>query len=457
MNKYNSTLAEKDVQFQLHPYTDARVHQKFGPLIIERGEGVYVFDDQGKRYIEAMSGLWSVALGFSNQRLIEAAERQLRTLPFYHLFSHKSHSPSIELSEKLIDLAPVPMSKVFLTNSGSEANDTVVKLLWYRNNAIGKPDKKKFISRRNAYHGVTVASASLTGLPPNQRGFDIPLPGFHHVSCPHHYRYAQAGETEEQFADRLADELERTILREGSETIAAFYGEPLMGAGGVIVPPRTYWEKIQAVCRKHDILIVADEVICGFGRTGKMFGCETFGITPDVMVVSKQLSSSYQPIAAVLVNDAVFDGIADQSHTFGTLGHGFTGTGHPVASAVALENLRIIEEECLVQHAAEMGGLLQAGLAKFTSHPIVGEVRGCGLIAAVELVGDRHTKAPMEVVGKLGRHLAGRAQEHGMITRAMGDSIAFCPPLISTKEDIQLVLNIFDHALEDTARWSGIA
>lgn len=456
MLKFNSSMADKDVKYQLHPYTDARLHQEIGPLIIERGEGVYVFDDQGKRYIEAMSGLWSVALGFSNQRLIEAAERQLRTLPFYHLFSHKSHSSSIELSEKLIELSPAPMSKVFLTNSGSEANDTVVKLLWYRNNAIGKPEKKKFISRRNAYHGITVASASLTGLPPNQRGFDVPLPGFYHVSCPHHYRYAQDGETEEQFADRLADELESLILREGPETIAAFYGEPLMGAGGVIVPPRTYWDKIQAVCRKYDILIVADEVICGFGRTGHMFGCETFGITPDVIVVSKQLSSSYQPIAAVLVNDTVFEGIADQSHAFGTLGHGFTGTGHPVASAVALENVKIIEEERLVEHAAQMGEFLQAGLAQFASHPLVGEVRGQGLIAAVELVADRNTKAPLEVVGKLGRYLAGRAQEHGMITRAMGDSIAFCPPLISTKEEVQLVLDIFGRALDDTARWSGL-
>ena len=457
MNANHLDLAKKDVQYQLHPYTDARLHQEAGPLVIERGEGVYVFDNKGKRYIEAMSGLWSAALGFSNQRLIAAAERQLRTLPFYHLFTHKAHAPSIELSEKLIELAPVPMSKVFFTNSGSEANDTVIKLLWYRNNAIGKPEKKKFISRRNAYHGVTVASASLTGLQPNQRGFDLPLPGFYHVSCPRHYRNAQPGETEEQFADRLAEELECVISREGAETIAAFYAEPMMGAGGVIVPPRTYWEKVQRVCRKHDILIVADEVICGFGRTGQMFGSQTFDIKPDVMVVSKQLSSSYQPIAAVLINDDVYEGIADQSHSFGVLGHGYTGTGHPVAAAVALENLKIIEEEGLVQHAAEMGEVLRGGLAEFSDHPLVGEVRGKGLIAAVELVADKNTKAPLEAVGKLGKHLAGRAQQHGMITRAMGDSIAFCPPLISSKEDIQLVLDIFSRSLDDTARWAGLA
>ncbi|MCO6056712.1 aspartate aminotransferase family protein [Pseudomonas sp. MOB-449] len=453
MNQPKPSLVEKDVQHQLHPYTDARLHQEVGPLIIERGEGVYVFDDQGKRYVEAMSGLWSVALGFSNERLIKAAEQQLRKLPFYHLFSHKAHAPSIELADKLIALAPVPMSKVFFTNSGSEANDTVVKMIWYRNNAIGKPDKKKFISRLNAYHGITTVSASLTGLPANQRGFDVPLPGFLHVGCPHHYRYARPGETEEQFADRLAAELEGIILREGPETIAAFYGEPLMGAGGVIVPPRTYWDKIQAVCRKYDILIVADEVICGFGRTGRMFGSETFGIEPDVMVVSKQLSSSYQPIAAILINEEVFNGIADQSHAFGTLGHGFTASGHPVATAVALENIRIIQEERLVEHAAEMGELLQAGLSGFADHPLVGEVRGRGLIAAVELVADRGSKAPMDSVGKLGRYLAGRAQEHGMITRAMGDSIAFCPPLVSTRGEIGLVLDTFGRALDDTGRW----
>ncbi|MNQ20104.1 L-Lysine-8-amino-7-oxononanoate aminotransferase [compost metagenome] len=342
---------------------------------------------------------------------------------------------------------------MFFTNSGSEANDTVVKMVWYLNNALGKPAKKKFISRVNGYHGITVASASLTGLPGNQRGFDLPLPGFLHVGCPHHYRHAQPGESEEQFADRLAAELEQKILAEGAETIAAFIGEPLMGAGGVIVPPRTYWEKIQRVCRRHDILVIADEVICGFGRTGQMFGSQTFGIQPDIMVLSKQLSSSYQPIAAILINDRVFQGIADQSQSLGTLGHGFTGSGHPVATAVALENLKIIEEECLVEHAAQMGQLLHAGLQQFADHPLVGEVRGCGLIAAVELVGDRASKAPYQSLGTLGRHMAARAQEHGMITRAMGDAVAFCPPLIVSEAEIGLILQRFARALDDTSQW----
>ncbi|WP_439861822.1 aspartate aminotransferase family protein [Pseudomonas sp. MBLB4136] len=455
MNQPLSSLPEKDIQYQLHPYTNARLHQEVGPLIIERGEGIYVYDDQGKAYIEAMAGLWSAALGFSNQRLIKAAEQQLNTLPFYHLFSHKSHRPSIELAERLIEMAPVPMSKVFFTNSGSEANDTVVKMVWYLNNALGKPDKKKFISRVNGYHGITVVSASLTGLPGNQRGFDLPLPGFLHVGCPHHYRFAQPGESEEQFADRLAAELEQRILTEGADTIAAFIGEPLMGAGGVIVPPRTYWEKIQKVCRKYDILVVADEVICGFGRTGQMFGSQTFGIQPDIMVVSKQLSSSYQPIAAILINDKVFQGIADQTQSLGTLGHGFTGSGHPVATAVALENLKVIEENNLVEHAAQMGQLLRTGLQDFADHPLVGEIRGCGLIAAVELVGDRATKAPHQTLGTLGRYMAGRAQEHGMITRAMGDAVAFCPPLIVNEQEVGLILDRFARALDDTTQWVG--
>jgi 4-aminobutyrate--pyruvate transaminase len=453
MNNANLTLAQKDIKNHFHPYTDARQHEAAGPLIIERGEGIHVYDDQGKKYIEAMSGLWSVALGFSNQSLIEAAEKQLRKLPFYHLFTSKAHSPSIELAEKLIDISPVPMSKVFFTNSGSEANDTVVKLLWYCNNALGKSTKKTFISRINAYHGITAVSASLTGLPANQRGFDVPLPGFLHVSCPHFYRYGNPGETEEQFADRLAQELDDLIVREGAETIAAFYAEPLMGAGGVIVPPRTYWEKVQKVCRKHDVLIVADEVICGFGRTGNMFGCETFGIEPDVMVLSKQLSSSYQPIAAIMINDLVYQGVADQSHAFGTFGHGFTGSGHPVAAAVALENVKIIQEDSLVQHAANMGEILRGGLERFTGHPLVGEVRGIGLIAAVELVADKETKAPFGTVGRLGRFLASRAQELGMIVRSMGDSIAFCPPLISTEKDIRDILECFEKSLEDTWHW----
>lgn len=448
-----SSLAQRDVRSQLHPYTDARAHLERGPLVIEHGDGVFVIDENGKRYLEGMAGLWSVALGFSNERLIQAAERQLRKLPFYHQFSHKAHAPSIELAEMLIDMAPVPMSKVFFTNSGSEANDTAIKLVWYYNNAKGRSLKKKFIGRHNAYHGITLASASLTGLPANQRGFDVPLPGFLHVGCPNHYRNALPGESEEQFADRLAAELDATIRREGPETVAAFIGEPLMGAGGVIVPPRTYWEKIQQVCRRHDVLLIADEVVCGFGRTGQMFGSQTFGIEPDILVLSKQLSSSYQPISALLINEELFQGIADQSSSIGTLGHGFTGAGHPVAAAVALENLKIIQEENLVERAAAMGERLHVGLRKFADHSMVGEVRGTGLIAGVELVGNRDTKEPLGSVGNLGRHLAACAHEHGLILRNVGDVIAFCPPLIISESEMDQLLERFGRAFADTAAW----
>jgi len=453
MNNETCKISEVDVSSVLHPYTDARRHQDHGPLIIERGEGIYVYDSAGNKYIEAMSGLWSVGLGFSNERLIRAAEAQLKVLPFYHTFTHKSHAPVVNLARTLLDLAPVPMSKVFFTNSGSEANDTAVKLIWYRNNALGKPEKKKVISRQGSYHGVTVMSASLTGLPNNHRGFDLPLPQVRHVSCPHFYRYGRPGETEEQYADRLAAELEELILSEGPDTIAAFFGEPLMGAGGVIVPPRTYWRKIQAICRKYDILLVADEVICGFGRTGAMFGSETFEIAPDAMLLSKQLSSSYQPIAAVLINKNIFEPVADQSHQIGTFGHGFTATGHPVAAAVALENIKIIQEENLVARAAHLGNVLHERLARLSDHPLVGEIRGKGLIAAVELVADKKTKACFSKPGRIGAYLAMRAQHHGIITRSIGDAIALCPPLITTEAEINIIVERFERALSETSCW----
>lgn len=290
----------RDISYHMHAYTNARKHEEAGPLVIEKGDGIYVEDLAGNRYIEAMAGLWSVAVGFSEKRLVDAAVRQMSKLPYYHDFGSKSHSPLIDLAEKLVQMAPVPMSKAYFTNSGSEANDTAMKMIWYRSNALGQPARKKIISRIRGYHGVTIASASLTGLPNNHISFDLPIASVLHTSTPHHWREALPGESEEQFSSRLADDLEKLILAEGPETIAAFFGEPIMGAGGVIVPPAGYWEKIQAVLSKYDILIVADEVICGFGRTGEMFGSQTFGIRPDIMVLSKQISSSYLPISALL-------------------------------------------------------------------------------------------------------------------------------------------------------------
>lgn len=437
-----------DIRYHLHPYTNARKHQEQGPLVITKGDGVYVEDIHGKRYIEAMAGLWSVALGFSEQRLVDAALRQMQELPFYHQFTHKTHELAAQFAKQLIDACPVPMSKVFFTNSGSEANDTVVKLLWYRSNALGQPQKKKIISRLRAYHGVTIASASLTGLVPNHKGFDLPIAGILHTSCPHYWREGKEGETEEQFATRMAQDLEDMIVREGPDTIAAFIAEPVMGAGGVIVPPATYWEKIQAVLKKYDILLVADEVICGFGRTGKMFASETFNMQPDIMVLSKQISSSYQPLSAILLNDKVFEPIADESNKLGVLGHGFTAGGHPVAVAVGIENLKIIQERNLVEHAASVGEYFQQRLQELADHPMVGEVRGLGLIAAVELVTDKQRKVALETPGQLGIAVGKEMQNLGVIVRNIGDAIAFCPPLIITKEQIDELVNVLRQAID---------
>jgi 4-aminobutyrate---pyruvate transaminase len=442
----------RDIRYHLHSYTNARKHQETGPLIIEKGEGIYVEDSNGNRYIEAMAGLWSVAVGFSEPRLVEAATRQMSKLPFYHNFTHKGHSPLIDLAEKLVKMAPVPMSKAFFTNSGSEANDTAMKMIWYRSNALGQPQRKKIISRKRGYHGVTIAAASLTGLPNNQISFDLPIANVLHTSSPHYWREALPGESEEQFSTRLANDLEQLILAEGPETIAAFFGEPVMGAGGVVVPPAGYWEKIQAVLTKYDILLVADEVICGFGRTGEMFGSQTFGMKPDIMVMSKQISSSYLPISALLINDRVFEPLADESNRIGTFGHGFTAGGHPVAAAVALENLNIIEERDLVSNAREMGAHMQKRLRELASHELVGEVRGIGLIAAVELVADKATKAPWGQPGALGGLANSLLQQNGVISRNMGDALAFCPPLIINREQVDAMVDALKVSLDAAAK-----
>lgn len=447
-----NSIEARDTRWHMHPNTDARRHERIGPLVIERGDGIHVIDNTGKRYIEAMSGLWSAALGFSEKRLAEVAYQQMLELPFYHNFNHRAVAPAANLAEHLVALAPVPMSKAFFTNSGSEANDTALKMIWYRANAMGQGAKKKVIGRRGGFHGVTIGAGSLTGLPMNHGAFDLPIAQVRHVSCPHYWREGLPGETEADFATRLANELDALIRAEGPETVAAFFAEPVMAAGGVIVPPATYWEKIQAVLARHDVLLVADEVVCGFGRTGKMFGSETLGLRPDIIVVSKQLASSYMPIAAVLINDRIYGPIADESARRGTFGHGLTAGGHPVAAAVALENLRIIEERGLVEQAARVGAHMMRGLhERLGNHPLVGEIRGIGLIAGVELVAERATKAPLGAVGRLGARAAALMLEAGVILRAMGDTLALCPPLITTEPDIDRILDAFNPALDALA------
>jgi 4-aminobutyrate---pyruvate transaminase len=447
MNDRPNSLAARDIAYYFHPATNARKHEQIGPVVIERGEGVYVYDDQGKQYIEGLAGLWSVAVGFGEPRLVKAAAEQMAKLPYYHSFAHKSHPAAIKLAERLVEMAP-GMAKAHFTSSGSEGNDLVVKMVWYYNNALGRPAKKKFIARQKGYHGVSIVSGSLTGLPNFHRDFDLPLPFVRHVGCPNYWRFGQAGETEEQFATRLADELDALIVAEGPETVAAFIGEPVMGAGGAMPPPATYWEKIQAVCRKHDVLIVADEVITGFGRTGNPFGCQTYGIEPDFMVLSKAITSSYMPLSAVLFTDKIYQTLADNSAKIGVFGHGFTASGHPVATAVALENLDILEERGLLTIGRKHGPQFQERLRGFANHPLVGEARGVGLIGALEFVADKATKAAPNPPGSIGARLAELCHEEGLIIRNIGDSIAFCPPLIITPTEIDEMFDRFGRALK---------
>lgn len=432
----NSTQA-RDIAHALHPYTNLKVHERIGPTVISSGRGIYVRDDEGRDYIEAVAGLWSASLGFGGEdSMVEAITAQLRKLPFYHLFAHKAHEPGTDLAEKLIKMLPLPNGRVFFNNSGSEANDTAIKLAWYYNNALGRPRKKKIIAQMKAYHGVTIAAASLTGLTRNHLDFDLPMASVRHCDCPHHYRFAKEGESEEAFATRLAEQLENLILREGADTIAAFIAEPVLGAGGLIVPPKSYFDKIQPILKRHDILFIADEVICGFGRTGNMFGIETFSIKPDMVTMAKALSASYLPISATAISEPIYEALRDNSAKIGSFAHGYTYSGHPVCAAAALEALRIYETRNIVGHVQKVAKPFLDKARALLDLPFVGEVRGIGLLAGIELVRDKKTKASFEPARGVGMLFQTEAQKHGLIVRALGDTIALSPPLIITGEEI---------------------
>jgi 4-aminobutyrate--pyruvate transaminase len=452
---FRSNAAARDVETLVHPYTNLDAFRTAGPLILESGKGIYVYDTAGKPYIEGMAGLWCTSLGYGNQELIEAGRKQLSTLAFGHLFGGKSHDPAIELAEKLKEISPAPASKVFFTSSGSEANDSQIKLAWYYNNARGKTRKKKIISRKRAYHGVTLASASLTGLPNNHRDFDLPFTWVRHLTCPDHYREALPGESEEAFSARLARELEDLIQLEGADTIAAFIAEPVMGAGGVVVPPKGYFEKMQAVLDKYDILLIADEVICGFGRTGRMFGSQTFGIRPDTISVAKGLTSAYAPLGAITVPEEMYQAMLDESRKIGTFAHGFTYSGHPVAAAVALKALDIYARERIAEQAARKAPQFQARLAALGEHPLVGDARGLGLIGAVELVADKKTKRPFEPKAGVGPRAVRFAEEEGLIVRfIVGDILSICPPLIIAPAEVDELFDRLGRALDRTLDWA---
>ena len=437
----------------IYPVTNlAAVEQ----LNIVSGKGVYVYDDAGNQYLEGLSGLWCSALGYGNEELIAAINSQLKTLSYSHLFGGRTHPVVMELADKLATMLPVPDARIFFSNSGSEANDSHIKMLRYYSNAIGKPQKKKIIALDRGYHGVTVASASLTGLPVMHSHFDLPVEalGILRADCPHYFRGKVGDESEDEFVSRLLKSLEKLIFEEGAETIAAFIAEPLMGAGGVIVPPEGYLPKVQALLNEHDIFLWADEVICGFGRTGNDFGSTTMGINPDLMSLAKQLSSAYVPISAAVVPGEMYEAMAQQSVNVGMFGHGYTYTGHPVACAAALKALEIYERDDLFARAAKMGVHMQSRLQEYAGHELVGEVRGKGLIGAIELVANKETGQAFSD-GQVGAFAQRACQDASLLLRVVsGSSVAFCPPLIIEENQIDEMVEKFGTALAATLEYA---
>ena len=448
-------IRELDRRYIFHPFSALRSHEQSGAAMMARSaEGVWITDDEGKRYLDAMAGLWCVNVGYGRDEIAEALAEQTRKLSYFHGFSSMATEPAAILAQRVIEKAPEGMSKVFFGASGSDANDTQVKLVWYYNNARGLPEKKKIISRDRGYHGVTVMSGGLTGLPGLHKGFDLPLPMIRHVSAPHNLWTRQPDEGDAAFGDRLARELEETILAEGPETVAAFIAEPVMGAGGVIVPPEGYFPKIQAVLDRHDVLMIADEVICGFGRLGTWFGSEKMDIQPDLMTVAKGITSGYAPLSGVLVGEKVWQVVAGEAAAkFGAFGHGYTYTAHPVMAAAGLANLDIMEREGLIERAAAMGEVLQSRLrAAFADFDIAGEVRGTGLVAAVEFA--RPTGGGWEKFDPaltVGPRIVRAALEAGLIVRALpnGDAVSFSPPFIIDEDGIDLAVTTVRRAAEE--------
>ena len=426
-------------------------------LNIVRGDGVYVYDDSGKEYLEGLAGLWCASLGYGNAELIEAITDQLKTLSYSHMFGGRTHNVVIRLAEQLSEMLPVKNSKIFFANSGSEANDSHIKMLRYYFNVTGEPQKKKIIALERSYHGVTVASAALTGLPANHTHFDLPVDalGVIRAESPHYYRGRKDNETEREFCERIIGNLEDLILRENPETIAAFVAEPIGGASGVVVAPENYFPEVENLLTKYDIMLWSDEVICGFGRTGSPFGCQTMGFNPQLVSLAKQLSSAYLPISASVIPEYMHEAMIEPSSKVGVFGHGYTYTGHPAACAAALKTLEIYKRDNLFEHAAEMGEYLQTRLKEFDSHPLVGEVRGRGLLAAVELVANKDSGEAFDDTS-VGAYAKQTCQDNGLLIRAVGgNSIAFCPPLIITTDQIDEMVDKFSLSIQKTLQYAN--
>lgn len=441
-------LKQIDSATHLHPFTSAAEHAEAGGQIMVQGDGLRVRDSAGREYLDAMAGLWCVNVGYGRQEIVDAIAAQASKLPYYHAFLSMSNEPATLLAERLISLAPGKMSKVFFGNSGSDINDTQVKIVWYYNNVLGRPKKKKIIARRSGYHGSTLAGASMSGLDHMHRSFDLPLDRFIHVDAPHYWRNAPNGITEREYSDLLAQRLEECIIRQGPATVAAFIAEPVLGAAGVIPPPRGYFEAIVPVLRKYDVLLIADEVICGFGRLGEWFGSDFYQFEPDLVSTAKGLTSGYIPMSASLISEKIWEVLREGSAKYGPFAHGYTYSGHPVAAAAALANLDIIEGEGLVERAADVGLYMQRRLRDaFSDHPLVGEVRGVGLLAGIELVEDKATKRSFDPSVAAARRLHELLMDEGLICRPILNTLAFSPPLIVGKEDVDSMVEMFDRAL----------
>jgi 4-aminobutyrate--pyruvate transaminase len=431
-----------------HTFTDLASLREDGPAIVDKGEGAYVFDTAGKRYFEGNSGLWNMTLGFSETRLAEAAARQYAQFPGYHTFFGRNSKPTVALAERMLELSPVPMSRVFFTNSGSDANESVIKLLWMMWAAEGQPQRRKLLTRKNAYHGATVMASALTGKD-YVRAFGLPNADIITLDCPHSWRFALPGESDEEYSARLADRLEQQILAEGPETIAGMFAEPIMGAGGVIVPPDGYFRMIQPVLQRYGIPLIADEVICGFGRTGNLWGSQTVGLKPDIIVASKSMSAGYFPMGAVMLSADIDRRATAASEIWEEFPHGYTTGGHPVGCAISLEAIRIITEDGVLENIRKVGTVFQAGLRKLAGHPMVGEARGVGLMGALEMVSDKKSKAAYAGEFRVGDRIAKAARELGFIIRPLGASVVLAPPFISTQEQIEQLLDVLQQILDD--------
>ena len=442
----NSWEARADAH-SFYGFTDMPTVRSRGTVVLTHGEGPYVVDVHGRRYLDANSGLWNMVAGFDHAGLAQAAKAQYDRFPGYHAFFGRMSDQTVMLSEKLIEVSPFERGKVFYTNSGSEANDTLVKMLWLLARAEGQPERRKILTRKNGYHGVTAVSASMTGKPYIAE-FGLPLPGFIHLTCPHYWREGRDGETEDQFTRRLADELEEVIAAGGADTIAAFVAEPVMGAGGVIPPSKGYFQAIQPVLRAHGIPLVSDEVICGFGRTGEVWGCETLGFVPDAMIASKAMTAGYFPMGAVILGPDLSDRLGAAVDAIDEFPHGFTASGHPVGAAIALKAIDVILNEGLLSNVRRLTPRFQEGLARLARHPNIGEARGLGLMGALEAVKDKATKEPFPGDLSVSERIANACTDRGLICRPLGQSVVLCPPFIITEAEMNEMFDKLGQALE---------